>query len=107
LSAFSPSSTYIHNLIAQQAKRRNINMLSKRQNNRRLFPGAKSPRPDHHKGRQTEAKERNEAWAALSPEKQLEVLATRPGESKRQRARILAKMNKAVQPVVEDVAKTA
>jgi hypothetical protein len=83
-------------------------MLSKRQNNHRLFPGAKSPRPDHYKGRQEEAKARLEAWAALSPEKQLAALDTRPGESKRQRARILQAMEKnnrpVVAPVVEKVA---
>jgi hypothetical protein len=75
-------------------------MTSKRTNNRRLFPAAKSPRPDHYKGRQDEAKERLEAWNKLSPQEQLKALDSRPGESKKQRARLLAKINKttAVEP---------
>lgn len=83
--------------------------LSKRQNNRRLFPGARSPRPDHYEGRKNEAKERLEAWQKLTPQQQLAALDSRPGASKRQRARILAKLNNGntvVPPVVEEAATT-
>lgn len=46
---------------------------------------------------QAEANERNEAWASLSFAEQLEALSRRPGESNRQRARILARMVEAEQ----------
>jgi hypothetical protein len=68
--------------------------LSKRQNNNRKYPGAKSPRPDNYKFRKDEANERLVAWQALTPKQQLAVLDTRPGASKRQRARILAAMER-------------
>jgi hypothetical protein len=48
-------------------------------------------RPDKKFQRQEEAKERNAAWQALSPQQQIESLNERRGNSMRQRARILAK----------------
>ena len=44
-----------------------------------------------------EAQERQAAWAALTPAQQLVVLNQRPGESKRQRARILRRMEQGVE----------
>jgi hypothetical protein len=42
--------------------------------------------------KRAEAVERQSAWANLSPKQQLAELDRRPGESKKQRARILALM---------------
>jgi hypothetical protein len=63
---------------------------------RKFFGGG--PRPDNLKHKQEEAKERQEAWAKLSPSDQLKALDRRPGESKSQRERILARIEKAKQP---------
>jgi len=41
-----------------------------------------------------EAAERQKAWDALSPSAQLKLLQTRPGESKKQRAKIEARVSK-------------
>ncbi len=48
-------------------------------------------RPDRKFQRQEEAKQRNEAWRALSPKEQIESLNQRRGNSMRQRSQILEK----------------
>ena len=48
-------------------------------------------RPDKKFQRQEDAKERNAAWQALSPQQQIESLNDRRGNSMRQRTKILAK----------------
>lgn len=70
---------------------------SGRSNKARRFTGG-GPRPDNLKHKQEEAKERRETWEKLSLVTQLEVLSKRPGESKRQRERIMAHIEKAKQP---------
>lgn len=51
--------------------------------------------PRRRERKRTEAAERAAAWQHLTPREQLAQLDHRPGESKRQRARIKAKMEKA------------
>jgi hypothetical protein len=60
----------------------------------RSFPGARCARPDNKKLHQDEARERQEAWAKLSPQEQLRALDGRPGESRNQRARIQARVDR-------------
>jgi hypothetical protein len=62
-------------------------------NNTRRFSGG-GPRPDNNEIKQREAKERAEAWSSLTPQQQLAALDRRPGESKRQRARLQALIEK-------------
>jgi hypothetical protein len=76
--------------------------MNKKQNNKREHDGG-GPRPDNRKHRQEEAKERLEAWTKLSPQEQLKALDGRPGGSKKQRARIQARIDR---PKVAAVAKT-
>lgn len=52
------------------------------------------PRTDLKDLRIKEAAERQEAWSKLTPEAQLKALDSRPGESKRQRARLEALIEK-------------
>ena len=52
------------------------------------------PRTDLKEMRVREAAERLEAWQKLTPEQQLKALDSRPGESKRQRARLEALIEK-------------
>jgi hypothetical protein len=66
--------------------------ISKKQNSKRRHTGP-GPRPDNRKHRQEEAKERLEAWTKLSPHAQLKALDGRPGGSKKQRARIQARID--------------
>ena len=49
-------------------------------------------RPDRKADRQEEAKARNKAWAALSPEKQLASLDARGMVAKKQRDKITKKV---------------
>ena len=70
---------------------------SKKDNSGRLYSGG-GPRPDHNECKQKEAKERDAEWAKKTPKEQLAELDLRPGESKRQRARILAQIEKANKP---------
>lgn len=71
--------------------------LSKRMNNKRRFSGD-GPRPDNLKHKQDEAKERQEFWSKLSAQEKLNFLDRRPGEAKKQRARILAQVEAAKKP---------
>lgn len=57
-------------------------------NHNRYYTGG-GPRPDRSAQKRKEAAERLERWQKLSPAAQLAVLAERPGNSTRQRARIL------------------
>jgi hypothetical protein len=59
----------------------------KKDNSKRRFHGG-GPRPDLNELKRKEAMERQEAWSKLTPEQQLKALDSRPGESKRQRARL-------------------
>lgn len=71
---------------------------SKKDNSGRLFTGG-GPRPDGRKVRQEEALERQTYWNSLTPTEQLKALDKRPGGSKKQRAKIEARMGKVqVQP---------
>lgn len=63
---------------------------SGKQNKARRYVGG-GPRPDLTKQKQAEASERNDAWAELSPAKQLAELDRRLGKgvgARRQRARL-------------------
>lgn len=55
----------------------------------RKNPGVRGPRPDRKAFRQKEANERQEAYDKLSLQQKLEQLDRKPGESKKQRARLL------------------
>ena len=69
-------------------------------NAHRRFAGG-GPRPDRNEDKRAEARERDAAWSALSPEQQLANLDSRLGKgkgAKRQRARI-AKVISAKSPV--------
>lgn len=69
---------------------------SSKDNSKRRFVGG-GPRPDNNKIKQDEAKERQEAWASLSPVQQLKELDRRLGEGKGaelQRERILSRIEK-------------
>lgn len=50
------------------------------------------PRPDLRAERKQRADESNAKWRALTPAQQLQELALRPGESRRQTKRIIASM---------------
>ena len=75
-------------------------------NNTRRYPGSKDAngkyhsnggsacRPDHKAAKRREAKERQAVWDATSPANKLKELKLRPGESRKQVARILASMAK-------------
>lgn len=52
------------------------------------------PRPDFTGLKRKEAAERLRSWTKLTPEAQLKALDRRPGESKRQRARLAALIEK-------------
>lgn len=55
----------------------------------RKYPGVRGPRPDGKSFRQKEAQERQAEYDKLSLEQKLEKLAHKPGECKKQRARLL------------------
>ena len=55
----------------------------------RRYPGIKGRRPDHKVFRRREAAARLAEYNTLSVEQKLGLLNTRPGESKKQRARLL------------------
>ena len=64
-------------------------------NNGRRFSGS-GPRPDNNELKASEAKERNEAWAKLSPAQQLESLDRRLGKgvgAAKQRAKLQRLIN--------------
>ncbi len=66
--------------------------MAKMNSTRRFYgPG---PRPDNNKIKREEAAERQEVWSKLTPEQQLKALDLRPGESKCQRARLEALIEK-------------
>lgn len=70
--------------------------LSKKLNNKRRFPGEHGPRPDLVSFRRKEAQERQEAFAALTPEAKLQLLDARLGKgvgAKKQRAKLNALVN--------------
>ena len=72
-------------------------------NSKRRYEGG-GPRPDNNKIKRDEAKERQEAWARLSPVQQLKELDRRLGEGQgagAQRTRILARIEKAKNKPVE------
>ena len=74
--------------------------MSKTNNDRRFSGGG--PRPDNNEIKFKEGQERLEAWTKLTPEQQLKALDSRPGESKRQRARLQSLIEKRKQqPKVE------
>ncbi len=54
----------------------------------RLYPGVRGRRPDLKSFRQKEALQRQQQYDTLSVELKLELLDRRPGESKKQRARL-------------------
>jgi hypothetical protein len=66
---------------------------SKKQNGKREHIGG-GRRPDNRKHRQEEAQERLAAWTKLLPQEQLKALDGRPGGSKKQRARIQARIDR-------------
>ncbi len=68
----------------------------------RRFSGH-GPRPDHNVVKQREAQERLEYWQSLSLTAQLKALETRPGESKRQRAKLEFRLNNKKKAVMETV----
>jgi len=77
---------------------------TKKDNSGRVYVGG-GPRPDNTDIKRKEAKERAEAWSKLSPKEQLAALASRPGESKRQKARLTALIERGNRkPVVENAA---
>jgi len=55
----------------------------------RKHPGVRGLRPDNKEFRQKEALERQAEYDKLTPEQKLERLDSKPGESKKQRARLL------------------
>jgi hypothetical protein len=62
-------------------------------NTYRKFPGkgGGKSRPDRMMQRQEDAKARNEAWASLSLKEKLTLLKARPGNCKKQIAKLTAK----------------
>jgi D-mannonate dehydratase len=54
----------------------------------RKHPGVRGMRPDNKSFRQTEAAERQAEYDKLSLEQKLEMLSRKPGESKKQRAKL-------------------
>jgi hypothetical protein len=54
--------------------------------------GGAACRPDHKATKRAEAIERQAAWDAMSPTEKLKELSYRPGESRKQVARIRAAM---------------
>ena len=81
---------------------------TKKDNSRRLFPGVGGSRhnPTTIKTKRAEAKVRQEAWARLSPQEQLDALDVRLGTgvgATRQRARIIARLKaKAAKPTKDE-----
>lgn len=82
-----------------------------KENNRRKFPGGKSPRPDFTESKKTEAKERQDYYNGLSIEKKivhlndqlakLRHLGKEPGNAKRQLEKLMAALEKQNAPVPE------
>lgn len=67
-----------------------------KENNKRLYPGEKGPRPDLAKLKREEAIQRNDDYAKLSVKKKLELLDDKFGKGKgavHQRERLTALLN--------------
>jgi len=78
--------------------------LSRTQRGKR---GLAAQRPDRAPARQKAAIERQRAWNDLTPKQKLQVLDSRPGASKKQRAKIEAQRAKDKPALVPEVAVAA
>jgi hypothetical protein len=76
-------------------KRNTSGRLSRTQRGKKGLAGQ---RPDRRESRQRDAFERQKAWIGLTPKQQLQALDSRPGESKKQRAKIEAQRAKEKAP---------